>query len=87
MAISFSLPDHLEESLRTQLTDLDQAAKEAFLIDLYRRGKITHRQLAEILVLSRDEADGLLKRHGVFYDLTLDDVLRDADTSRRARAE
>ena len=85
MSISFSLPQSLETDLRRQVADLDQAAKEAFLVELFRQQKLTHRQLAEALGLSRYETDGVLKRHEVHCDLTLDDVFRDAATSRQTR--
>lgn len=33
---------------------------------------------------SRYEMDGLLKKHGVFFDLTLEDVQKDSDAALRA---
>lgn len=87
MAISFTLPKNLEAGLRRQVTDLNHEAKEAFLVELYRQQKLSHAQLAEALGLSRYDTDGVLKRHEVYYELTVDDVLRDAAISRQARAE
>ncbi len=87
MAIQFTLPQALERDLRQRVTDLDSAAKEAFLVELYRDRQVTHNQLADALGVSRDEADGILKRHAVYFDTTLEDVLRDANISRQARSE
>ena len=69
MPITFRLPEAVEQHLREEFADLDQAAKEAALVELYRQGKITHFELAQALGLSRCQADGLLKRHGVTEDL------------------
>lgn len=87
MAVSFSLPQPLESDLRSQVRNLDQAAKQALLAALYRQGKLSHRQLGEALELSRYETDGVLKQHEVFSDESLNDVLRDAEVSRQARSQ
>ncbi len=87
MAITIDLPSDIEEDLRSRLGDLDAQAKEAFAVELYRQRKLTHCQLSKLLGLSRFETDGVLKEHEVYYDLTLEDVLRDAETSHRARSQ
>jgi len=69
MPITFRLPEAVEQHLREEFADLDQAAKEAALVELYRQGKITHFELAQALGHSRCQADDLLKRHGVTEDL------------------
>jgi hypothetical protein len=69
MAISFSLPENVENDLRIQFHDLDQAAKEAALVELYRLGSLSHGQFADGLGVSRYDADAVLKRHGVCEDL------------------
>ena len=78
MAISIDLPADLEQSLRRQVDYLDRAAKESLLVDLYRQHQLTEAQLAKALGLSRVEVDGLLKRHEVFLDQSLEDVARRA---------
>jgi hypothetical protein len=87
MAVSFELPREMEKSLREELGDLDRAAKEALLVELYRQEKLTHRQLSIALGLSRFETDALLKRHDVFYELTAEDVARESEGLRRLRNE
>jgi len=69
MSISFSLPEPIEASLRAQVGNLDEAAKEAALVELYRQGTLSHGQLAESLGISRYETDAVLKRHNVTEDL------------------
>ena len=69
MSITFTLPATVEKDLRAQFGDLDEAAKEAALVELYRQEKLSHGQLAESLGISRDEVNALLKRHNVTEDL------------------
>ena len=67
--VSFQLPDDLEKQLREELGDLDAAAKEAALVELYRQRQLSHAKLAEGLGISRYETDAVLKRHNVTEDL------------------
>ena len=69
MSVSFELPIELEQQLRHEMADLDHVAKEAALVELYRREKITHHELATALGLDRFETEELLKRHNVTEDL------------------
>ena len=69
MTVRFELPEPLEAQLRAQLQDLDLAAKQALLVDLYRQERLTHHQLGAALGLTRFETDGLLKSHGVVLEL------------------
>ena len=69
MAVGFDLPTDIEQFLRHELGNLDQAVKEAALVELYRQEKLTHHQLSKALGLSRLEIDGVLKRHKVTEDL------------------
>jgi hypothetical protein len=69
MSISFELPAILEQQLRREIVDLDQLAKEASLVELYRQAKITHHELASALKLDRFSTDAVLKRYQVTEDL------------------
>lgn len=85
MTIHFEIPTIIEERLRSCGIDPSQAAKELFLVDLYRQERITHHQLAEALGLDRYATDGVLKRHGVDDGLTLDEFRDQADGLRGLR--
>lgn len=77
MSVCIDLPIQLEESLRRDIADLDQVAKESLLVDLYRQERITKHQLAEALGLDRFEVNTVLNRHNVTEDLpTLDEIER-----------
>lgn len=85
MTIRFELPAEVEQLLRREFRDLDQAAKEAALVELYRQAKLTHHQLSQALALSRFETDALLKRHHVTEDLlSVEEFNRQADDLRRS---
>jgi hypothetical protein len=77
MPVTFELPGDIERNLRDRLGDLDQAAKEAALVELYRQEQLTHHDLAQALGLSRLETDAVLKRHNVTEDpLTVEEFER-----------
>lgn len=82
MTISFDIPMSIEQRLRLLAGDASQYAKEAFLVELYRRRSITHFELGTALGLARLEVDEVLKRHGVPLDLT-PEVLRSEIESLR----
>ena len=69
MALTIQLPSELEQALRDELGDLDQVAKEALLVELYRQEKITQYEVSQALGLERFETDALLKKHNVTEDL------------------
>ena len=74
MTLCIELPDAIEASLRQQLADLNQAATEACLVEFYRQGRLTHCQLAEALGLDRYAVDGVLKRHGVVDEMSMEEL-------------
>lgn len=87
--VSFNLPPDVEDRLRRESRDLSADVKEAFALELFRRGDLSHYELSQVLGLDRFETDAWLKRHGVFEgsptaaDIdqdrrTLDSVLRRA---------
>ena len=83
MEIRFEVPAFIEDVLRAMGDDPNEVAKELVLVDLYRKEQITHHQLAEALGLGRYETDGVLKRHGVDYGLTLEDYQAEVESLRR----
>jgi predicted HTH domain antitoxin len=70
MSITFEIPDWVEATLRREWGDLDRAAKEAFSVEAFRAGKLSLGQFAELMGMGTYEADGYLKAHGVFLDLS-----------------
>jgi hypothetical protein len=84
MSISFELPSSVEQQLRREHANLDVVAKEAAMVDFYRQGRITQRQLGLSLDKTRFEVEELLKRHKVIEDLdTADEVAEQVAILRR----
>jgi hypothetical protein len=84
MAVRFELPPDLEQHLRSAVPDLDQQAKEAALVEMYRQQKLTRHELAISLGLSRLETEALLHRHRVTEDLpTPAEIADDVESLRR----
>jgi hypothetical protein len=55
---------------------------EAIALEGVRSGKLTASQARRLLgIESRYEMDGFLKAHGVFLDLSLEDVRRDSEAA------
>ena len=86
MKISLDLPDDAARQLAEEGQDLSRVALEALAIDAYRMNRITGYQLGQLLnIRSRYELDGVLKRHGVPLEYSIDDFEREGETSARLR--
>ena len=82
--VTLNLPSDLEEKLRREHADLAAAVKEAFALELFRRGKLSHFELSRMLGLDRFQTDALLQRHNVVEgSLTMDDLEADRRTLER----
>lgn len=84
MSISFNLPE-LEDHLRAGYADLDEAAKQALLIDAYRTGKLSIGRLAQAIGQSVTQTHDWLAQHRVGPNYTADDLASDQDTLRLLR--
>lgn len=69
MPLTIQLPAELEHNLRREYGNLDQVAKEALLVELYRQDKLAHWELSQAMGLDRFETEALLKQHNVTEDL------------------
>lgn len=73
--VTLHLPPDIEEKLRQEHTDLAAEVKEAFALELFRRGKLSHFELSRVLGLDRFQTDAFLKRHNVVEgSLTMEDL-------------
>ena len=82
--IRIDLPHDLEVRLRGDWHDVDQAAKEALLLQAFREGKLTHYELSQALGLNRWETNALLARHHLYEgSVTFDDLEADRKTLER----
>ncbi|MFN0137409.1 MAG: UPF0175 family protein [Phycisphaerae bacterium] len=82
--IKIDLPEDLEHELRAVVPDLETMCRTTLLVEMYRRGAISHGRLAEGLNTSRDRVDALLARFGVDEDLlTFDELAQQTDEIKR----
>ena len=78
LTVRLDLPPDIEEKLRRQTPHLDQEVKEAYALELFRRGRLSHYELSRALGLDRFETDCYLKRHNVVEgSLTMEDLEAD----------
>lgn len=81
MAIRFELPADVENDLRKELGDLSEAAKEVFLIENYRAGRLSVGNIAAILGFdTKYQAEQWLGRHGVTCNYGLAELEADRRT-------
>lgn len=86
MTVKLEIPEEFARRLAPDDASLARAALEALAVEGVRSGKLTAFQARRLLgIESRFDMDGLLKAHGVFLDLTAQDVLNDAEAALAAR--
>jgi len=83
MQVTVNLPDEIARRLAEKQPDLSRVVLDATAIEAVRGGVISAGKAAEMLSVSRDTMDGILKRAEVYLDYTLDDLERDRETHRR----
>jgi len=82
--VTLDFPTDVEEKLRRETPNLDADVKEAYALELFRRGRLSHCELSRVLGLDRFETDAYLKRHNVFEgSLTMADLEADRQTLDR----
>ena len=74
MQLSIDIPKQLEDLLIEEWGDLSVAAREALVIECYRRGKISVGFLAQLLGIGVIQADEWLAQRGVPLSYTLEDL-------------
>jgi hypothetical protein len=88
LKVTLDLPADVEEKLRREAPNLDADVKEAYVLELFRQGKLNHYELPRVLGLDRFETDAFLKRHNVFEgSLTLADLEADRQTLDRVMSK
>jgi len=75
MSITIELPADLDDA---SIRQLEQEAREAVAVRLYREQKLSHGQLAKFLGIGRGEVDEVLGRHERFDEFTADEIAQQA---------
>ena len=84
LSVTINLPAEVEEKLRRESANLNADVNAAYALELFRRGKLTHFELSQVLGLDRFATDAYLKQHNVFEgSLTNEDIQSDRETLDR----
>lgn len=82
--VALRLPPDIEDRLRRETPDLDAAVTEAYALELFRQGRLSHCELSRVLGLDRHETEAFLKRRHVYEgSLTMADLEADRQTLHR----
>ncbi len=75
LTVKLELPEELEQALRAAPGNLDVEVRDAYVLELFRQGRLSHYELSQALGLDRFETDAYLKRHNVYEgSLTMEDL-------------
>jgi len=81
LSVTFDWPADVEERLRREHPNLAAEVKEAYALELFRRGRLSHFELSRVLGLDQLETDAWLNRQRVYEgSLTLADLEEDRQT-------
>ena len=84
MAVVIEFPKDIEESLRQVNPNLEHDATEAYAVELFRRGDLSHYELSRALGIDRFETDEVLVRHKCYeHSYSVEDLEADRGTLRR----
>jgi hypothetical protein len=78
MTVTVEIPDDLARSLSAAGGDPARRVLEALALDEYKGGRLSNRQLRDILGFETDYAlDGFLKQHQVWIEFDEEDLARE----------
>jgi hypothetical protein len=80
MKVTLDIPDEVAERLGG---DLSRRALEAFVLAEYRAGRMYKPELRRLLGFSWHETEGFLKDHGVYEEVTIEDIRQQVKTLER----
>ena len=84
MNLMLEIPDELATRLGGEGADLSRRALEAFALEEYTNKRISSAELRRLLGFeTRNEFDGFLKAHNIWFDYTIEDLRRDVATLQR----
>lgn len=77
MEVVVTIPDTVASQFQRNPGDISRRMLESFAIDGYRREELSVGQVADLLLLSIDQVNGLLKEHRVPSSYSLEDLEMD----------
>jgi predicted HTH domain antitoxin len=86
--VTIELPEDIEQKLQAESPDMQRDVKEAYALQLFREGHLSHFELSRVLGLDRFETDAYLKRHNVYEgSITMEDLVEETRTLDRVMRE
>lgn len=73
MELVVTIPDAFASEFQRNTREMSRRMLESFAIEAYRREEFSLGQVADLLELTIDEANGLLKEHNVPSNYTMED--------------
>lgn len=86
MSITFEIPTELENALAEENGDLSRMAKEAFVAELYRQGRIALSKLADTLGMDKSAAEQWVSTLDTHTSYSINDVKKDVEIARKYAA-
>jgi predicted HTH domain antitoxin len=84
MPVVIEFPKDIEESLRRENPNVEHDAAEAYAVELFRKGTLSHFELSRALGIDRFETDAVLQRHKVVeHSYGMEDLEQDMATLDR----
>jgi predicted HTH domain antitoxin len=81
LIIKLDVPKEIEAKIRSQSTAIDAEVREAFALELYRRGRLEFHDLSQMLGLDHIQTSELLQRNRIYRgSLTAEDIESDRRT-------
>jgi predicted HTH domain antitoxin len=79
MSLEIAIPSHIEKHLETEWgKELPRRAAEAVAIEGYRSGALSLGEVAEMLSLSINEADGFLRERRIVLTESIEEIETDS---------
>lgn len=83
ISVRFDLPRWAVVEAKLDEATIDQAAREALAIELFRCGRLDRPALGRMFGLDRFETAAFLKRHRVFDDPAHEEIDAEVEATRR----
>jgi hypothetical protein len=83
ISVHFTLPRWAVEEAGLDGATLDETAREALALELFRSGRLSRPDLGRVLGLDRFETAAFLKRHQLFDDPTHEEVDAEVEATRK----
>lgn len=81
--VEISVPDRLIKALGAEPAQLPRQTLEALIVQAYRKGRLSHGEVGELLGLDRFATDGFLKEAQAFRPRESEEFASDLERLRR----